>query len=75
MHACVKDTRPEVVIAMTDGKNKTPESRSPVKRLKQSPLDVIAADLREEAKRRGFTREELATAIKSRRSEPPHATE
>ena len=40
-----------------------------IEKLKQSPLEAIASDLREEAKRRGFTREELETAIKSRRSE------
>ncbi len=40
-----------------------------VEKLKQSPLEAIAADLREEAKRRKFTREELESAIKSRRSE------
>lgn len=40
-----------------------------IEKLKQSPLEAIAADLRQEAKRRRFTREELETAIKSRRSE------
>lgn len=40
-----------------------------VEKLKQSPLEAIAADLREEARRQKFTREELESAIKSRRSE------
>ncbi len=40
-----------------------------IEKLKQSPLEAVAADLRQEAKRRRFTREELETAIKSRRSE------
>ncbi len=40
-----------------------------VEKLKLSPLEAIAADLREEAKRQKFTREELESAIKSRRSE------
>lgn len=40
-----------------------------IEKLRQSPLEAIAADLREEAKRQKFTREELESAIKSRRSE------
>jgi hypothetical protein len=56
---------------MTDRQNKTPQSPAPIrlKKLKQSALEAIAADLREEANRCKLTREELETAIKSRRSE------
>ena len=39
-----------------------------VEKLSESPLDVIAADLRREAQSRGITREDIAAAIKEVRA-------
>ncbi|MBI2843090.1 MAG: AbrB/MazE/SpoVT family DNA-binding domain-containing protein [Armatimonadetes bacterium] len=40
-----------------------------IERAPQSMLDVITTEFRAEAKERGFTREELAQAIKAKRAE------